>query len=64
MQIGINLPWGKGMNGQPRDQVTHRRVKLYLEDVIHYRLSQVDRDMQWAMEMLPLKRGRGARCCT
>jgi len=73
MQIGINLPrssaraWtvdsGRGVRRSKIKGQGHRRPKLYLDVwrgyIILDPLSRVDRGMQWATEILPLKRGWG-----
>jgi len=64
MQIGLNLPRGKDMNGRPRGSGGQRSRsqeggRSYVwktgGDIILDPLSRVDRGMQWATETLPLK---------
>jgi len=67
MQLGINLPPGQGYerstSGVRRSKVKVTGGRSYVwkpgGEIILDPLSWVDRGIQWATEMLPLKRGDG-----
>jgi len=69
MQIGVNLPPGQGhersTSGVRRSKIKVTGGRSYVwkpdGDIILDHLSRADRGMQWATEVLPLKRGAG--CC-